>query len=97
MAKISDHLWQAYKTTSFEANLPSGTITIRIEERCPSLDQELLLRSFDSWAFITASNPGSKGLSEAENMQRHDELIQAIEDLTYPFFAGEGVPAPPAW
>lgn len=97
MAENFDSLWQAYRATSYEADLPSGRVRIRLGEPCPGVDRQLQIRSLDSWAFITAFNPASQLRSPNENCQRHEQLQQLLDEFGHVAFSGAGVPDDPAW
>ena len=97
MTRNLEELWQAYRATTFGAMLPDGFVGIRIGARCLPLETELSTRKLSTWAYITASNPGSKLLSEQENQERHRKLVGTLEDLRCPFFEGSGVPDDAGW
>lgn len=50
-----------------------------------------------SCAFITASNPGSKRLSEARNQGRWNNLVKEILKRGYAFLEGKGMARDPGW
>lgn len=86
-------LINAYNTTEYKVYSPTLVIKIGI------VNQELndLLISFNSftWAYITAFNPFSKILTNAENKKRHEELKVKIGN--FKFFEGEGVGEDKTW
>jgi hypothetical protein len=47
-------LWQAYRTTRFEASTPTELVVIRVDESHPELDKILVALEAEEWAFITA-------------------------------------------
>jgi len=95
--EISEQLWQAYQATSFEADLPSGLVRIRVGRPCPGVDEQLREVGLQGWAFITAFNPASVPQREPENQQRHVELQRAVASLGLLAFEGEGVPDNSNW
>ena len=97
MSKISESLLQAYLATSYEADLPNGRIALRIGEHSPVLDKLMRKNGYQSWAFVTAFNPGSQSLSEDENRTRHQQLQLDIQTQDLPFFHGAGCPAKGDW
>ena len=97
MSEISDSLLQAYLSTSYEVDLPNGRIALRIGEKSHELDEFLRKYGYQSWAFITAYNPGSKPLSEPENSARYQQLKSDIEGQGLPYFHGSGCPADDQW
>lgn len=70
----------AYKATTFTVAAPTGELSIRIGDVHPDIDQlaALLLGTHEptTWCHITAHNPRSKRLTEAENRRR----TRALED-----------------
>jgi hypothetical protein len=75
----------AYRATDYRA----GPITIRIGEIAP-IDA-------DSWAFITACNPGSKPLPTAENGQRMARLESDVRAAGFELWHGEAVSRDGSW
>jgi hypothetical protein len=68
---------------------------IEIFKTCQSLDDLLMKHHAFEWAFITACNPRSKVLTDAENLERHLQLKALVKD--YLSFEGEGVGNDPDW
>lgn len=86
-------LLAAYQSTRYKTfDLP---IVIEIGMVCPALDDLLSQYGLSTWAFITAWNPFSRVLSDAENNHRHTCLKEAVRQ--YKFFEGEGVGAASTW
>jgi len=92
-----NELWQAYQATSYEADTPMGKVSIRIGKLSPNVDRLLQANELSSWAFITASDPGSQKLSSSKNAQRHQQLLQDIANFGLLAFEGAGVPYDPNW
>jgi hypothetical protein len=90
---IPPELRESYRRTRFIVFDPP--MEIRIGELCPALDALLTTYGFDNWAFITAHNPASIVLPDAENTTRHLQLFEML--ASYPCFEGEGVPPDPGW
>ena len=97
MASDIDHLMDAYRRTSFEAETPVGHLAIRVGQTCPPLDALLDMHGAHEWAFITACNPGSVPLADAENVTRMRDLRQAIAGRELTAFDGQGVPDRGDW
>ena len=95
--EISEQLWLAYQATSFEADLPTGLVRIRVGRPCPGVDEQLKEVGLQDWAFITAFNPASVPQSEPENQQRHVELQRVVASLGLLAFEGAGVPDNSNW
>jgi hypothetical protein len=88
---LDDELMRAYRQTSFFADTPRGNLRLRIDERNPELDAVLATEGAQSWAYVTACNPGSVALGESENARRQLLLEQATRDAGFVFFRGEGI------
>lgn len=90
---IDPYLIDAYLHTTYHVFEPA--IIIRIGEPSPALDDLLKQHRQAGWAFITAFNPASEILSDAENLKRHEQLLKAVHP--YIFFEGEGRGENPPW
>src|SRR5690606_8273488 len=97
MARDLDRLMEAYRRTSFQAETPVGHLAIRVGQACPPLDALLALDGAEEWAFITACNPGSVRLSDAENGARMRALHGTIAARGLIAFDGQGVPDCDDW
>jgi len=97
MARDLDRLMEAYRRTSFQAETPVGHLAIRVGQGCPPLDALLALHGAEGWAFITACNPGSVRLSDAENGARMRALHGTIAARGLIAFDGQGVPDCDDW
>ena len=81
----------AYRATAYWVDLPSGErFVLRCGERSAPLDAVLGAAGVDTWAYITASNPGSTRLSAAANAERMAALEAELRGRTLGFLAGEG-------
>ncbi len=69
----------AYHATAYHVDGPTGRFTLRIGAASPEADA-LLARQGEvpSWAFVTASNPGSVLLPEPTNGLRHEQLVAEV-------------------
>ena len=90
---VSNELKESYKGTTFKVFQPR--IEIRIDKINPELESLLSENDIDEWSYITADNPYSKQLSDEQNKQRFQELVQMAG--IYSFYEGEGVGEDPAW
>ncbi len=75
----------AYRSTDYRA----GDVVIRVGEIAP-IDA-------DSWAFITACNPGSARLTPAENAERMARLEAEVRAAGFEFLHGKGVGRNGSW
>ena len=82
-------LQTAYKQAIYEVYNGEDTIELFIGECCPELDCIIPTECF-SWALITACNPYSQRLSEVENRQRHQKLLEYLSGLQFTSLAGIG-------
>jgi Protein of unknown function (DUF3293)/Phytanoyl-CoA dioxygenase (PhyH) len=85
-----EQLETVYRETDYHVDeYPTGPFTIRIGEPRPEVaDVE--------WAFVTACNPHSKPLSEAENDRRMAELANAVSGR-WRHYRGHGVGRDGSW
>ena len=82
-----------YRATTYAADTPLGRADVRVGRRAPLLDDLLDLLGRRHWAIVTAWNPRSQRLDDAENGRRHGELLRAVGAL--PHYAAENVPDDP--
>ena len=86
---MNDHpLRPAYEATDYRVG---DRFTIRCGERSPPLEALLTESRHDTWAFITAWNPGSIALDTTENRRRMTSLCDRIALLGLPMLEGEGM------
>jgi hypothetical protein len=86
-------LINAYNTTEYKVYSPAMVIKIGLANQ--ELNDLLISFNASTWAYITAFNPFSKILTEAENLKRHEEL--KVKIVNYKFYEGEGVGEDKAW
>jgi hypothetical protein len=91
-AKTKKSLLAAYKATNYWVDdAPCGPFHFRIGEQCPALDRLLSETGFNEWVYITACNPGSRHLPDAENASRMFELESRLRTLPCVICHGRGV------
>ena len=73
-------LAQAYRKTTYAADIAGVTYAIRIGRLHRKLDAQLEVLRSTRWAFVTAWNPQSQRLSARVNRQRHALLTQALDE-----------------
>jgi len=83
----------AYLQTTYMVDEPP--LSIRIGQTHPRLDEWLAGRDASSWAFLTAWNPQSNLLSDADNKMRMNGLVQDL--AAYLIGPGRGLPPDPGW
>ena len=69
---------------------------LRVGRRCPQLDRMLATRACRHWAFVTASNPGSRPLPAWRNAQRTRWLAAPLR-RRYAVLPGLGIPEDRGW
>lgn len=70
---------------------------MRVDEGCVELDALLTDHGVSTWAYVTASNPGSRQLSDEDNSARLRELEADVVTLGVRAYPGEGVPDDGRW
>ncbi len=90
-------LERAYMATAFVADAPGVRIEIRIGRCHPELDALLAGHGVHAWAFVTAWNPASRLLPDAENAARQRQLRDDLAALCLTSFPGRGVPDRGDW
>jgi Protein of unknown function (DUF3293) len=89
-------LRQAYLDADYRVAGPNGRFAVRIGESCGQV-AEMLDQSALDWAFITACNPYSHPLTDADNAVRMKHLVADVTIAGYRFFPGEGVGHDGSW
>jgi len=84
------HLEAAYLATSYFVDGPEGRFAIRVGAVSPEADALAAAQHVNTWAFITAYNPGSVAAPAEDNRARQDELERAVTAAGLPFYRGEG-------
>lgn len=92
---LDRRLTEAYLRTTYRVWQPP--IEIRIGQLCPAMDVLLAERGSESWAFVTAWNPGSRVLPADENAQRQAELEQIVESAHWSYIYGVGIGEDTTW
>lgn len=93
-----ERLQVAYEATAYRVDVgPRGGFVIRVGARCAEVDSLLAATGADTWAFITACNPRSVRLSDAENAARMARLERLVRQRGLEAHAGAGVGADAEW
>lgn len=70
----------AYRATTYVVVMPDGTeLALRVGERSAPLDRLLAATGHDHWAFVTACNPRSRRLDDAQNTERMARLAKVVQ------------------
>jgi len=88
-SRLSPSLIAAYRETDYRvmADLP---FVMRIDEPCSELIDLYKASNVASAAFITAYNPYSRTMNDAENTQRQIELTKELRGRSLKFLDGMG-------
>lgn len=83
-------LLRAYRETEYIV-FTEPALTLRVDEVSPALLQLHQASGVRASAYVTACNPGSRRLSDAENADRQARLRLAVEQRGNTFFDGIGL------
>lgn len=86
---ITTELQQAFEETHYNVH-HEPPFTLRIGQNCPELDALLHRSGHDCAAFITAWNPMCQQLSEEDNHQRQQVLLDELKRRSLRWIAGIG-------
>lgn len=90
MAKTSE-LEALYRATTYRVFLPDTMCELRIDQPSEALRRWLEGESIESFAIVTAFNPGSQRLSANENAERQAQLECDLLEGNYEPYAAENV------
>src|SRR5579864_5724873 len=98
MTSVSDRLIAAYRGAIYEIDVgPGETIRARIDCRDPAIDAVLARAGARDAAFLTAYNPASFPLCEAENKAAHESLHHEIRARGLTYLPARGADPAGAW
>lgn len=87
-----ERLRRAYESTTYWVDDgPRGRFAIRVGARSDDADALLAAAGADAWAFVTACNPRSVVLADADNAARMAQLAQALRSRGFAHLAGASV------
>ena len=84
-------LGAAYTATCYRVTVGDGLLDIRIGEVNPELDCFLTGKGARSWVFVSAVNPRSRILLEAENAVLHAGLCAEVSKAGLQAYLGEAL------
>lgn len=93
---IAPDLLAAYRKTLYVVQTPSP-FTLKVGEASPELRQWMQGHACHCAVFLTACNPYSQALNDAENAQRQRALEQEILRRNLPWAHGLGQPQEGQW
>ena len=88
-SEIDPTLLAAYRETLFEVHEPAS-FTLRIGKPCAELQALHTRHGVTASVFITAYNPRSEQLTDADNAARHATLCDELSRSGRVFFRGQG-------
>ena len=97
MSAVSREIVEAYRVAIYEVDGPSGIVQFRIDEPNAAMDRLLASAGMGTGAFITAYNPASVALCEAENRAAHENLQGELERRAVAYFAARGLDPTRQW
>ncbi len=84
-----EELRAAYAQAIYRVDAEPEPIYLQVGHASPELDRWLATRGALRFAFVSAANPGSEGLSAAANARRHRRLLARVRELGHPAIGGE--------
>ena len=96
-SEIDQELIEAYRNTRYCVQIDNSQIYVRIGEKSPPLDAWLQTQGHSSWAIITACNPMSQELPEAENERRQNLLKEVLSAGGYSWMEAINIGEEGAW
>lgn len=93
---IPADLLESYRSTIYTTTPPTA-FSIKIGERNTQLDNYMQDNNLNTWAYITAENPRSQALSQAENNKRNEALRNQLHNFELRYLEGHGIPANSDW
>ena len=88
---LDEGLIAAYRATDYVLFIgDGGDVTLNIDRHNPDFDRVLEKRGAMSAVVVTAYNPRSVVLLEAENRARHARLTALLEERGFAYALGEG-------
>lgn len=97
MSAISEELVAAYRATLYRVTIADVTLELRIGRPSGALDRLMRAQGVTEAAIVTAYNPRSIPLCEAENRAAHETLLHAAQARGYRFGASEARDPDGAW
>lgn len=87
----------AWRATGYRIWLAGQAVDLAIDQPCPELDAWLQQQRSESACFVTACNPGSQLLSDAENLHRLRSLDAELFAAHKLALAARALPATADW
>jgi len=87
----------AYRRAIYRVRFGERDVDLRVGAPSPALDAELAARGARRWAWLTAVNPGSERLPDAENSRRLAALDAELALRGWTALPGEALDADGSW
>ncbi|HEY4165088.1 MAG TPA: DUF3293 domain-containing protein [Dongiaceae bacterium] len=87
---LDERLIAAYTATDYVLHGEDGELILNIGRASPQFDAIFDRRGADTAVIVTAYNPRSVVLSDAENQARHQALMEVLRQRDLDFEIGEG-------
>lgn len=100
---VRDEFDRVYRATTYQADWPEATghgvtvIALRVDAVCPVLDCWLDTVGVRCWAYLTAANPRSVRLSDADNAVRTAALRDRLQPLGPALLTGRSLADDGRW
>ncbi|MDN3652692.1 DUF3293 domain-containing protein [Thalassotalea ponticola] len=94
---MDNQLLNAYLQTDYIIDDEIGLWVMNIGQKEPTLSRYLHRFDQPTAAFLTAYNPMSKRLTEAQNEQRHKQLIASLNKQNMKYLTGYGAGKDDSW
>lgn len=85
----------AYLATDYRVSTPTGPITLRIGEACPTMAAALRDGGWATAVFVTAWNPGGEAAEARANAAAQAQLRDELRAAGWSFWEGEGAAREP--
>jgi len=92
-----ESLESAYYRAEYVVRSPQRKTIVRVGVMNHELDIILEESGYSNYAIISAHNPGSNRLSDAENTARHGRLLEELEVRRVPFWTAENLDPDAKW
>lgn len=87
----------AYRATTYRVFLPEGVVELRIDSVSSDFAAWLKAKGVNTWAIVTAANPGSQQISIRENAEHQAKLECELLEAGFEPFVVEAVADDGQW
>ncbi len=97
MSAVSPDIVAAYRAAVYEVDDAFGSIRIQIDTWASESDSLLRRAGVDTGFFITAYNPASIALCDAENLAAHETLEVSLRQIGVTYLTARGLDPTDRW